>query len=470
MTAMTKPQTKGWFAAVATLAALACAAPAYALMYGPIGAPVACPYDDGFTFLVVTCLQAAIEDATYRLLADFSDIMWEPIAALITLQISLFGVHAVMGSSEINKRFFALLLKIGCVVLFADNLGGFAPTIFGIMEEAQRIIIENIGYTGDMECDAAAAAAAFYNSEVWVKMDCILNKLFQYEEPLLLYNAIFALISSALFSGSMGVAVFFMGITMLLNVLGFVFYAVYIFIVAYMYVGFLIIISPLLVPLLLVGVSVGTYERWLYNMMGGIAIPVFVFAYLTITLPVLDHSIFGAAGSLQEVLGDELYEWYRNEQQWCSQQIGTDRDNYRNVPATGGFDYITGPLKNIVTPILSGNTDYCATFGTSSLDFLEDHVEMLMKILDAVLRILITAYLLTTLLKQMPTVAAQIFRGGFGLAKLGMDGLPFESAMRGGMQEGKASMTKAVHGMSGTSGFFSQGLSGATKGISGIFR
>ncbi len=458
------------FIALLFIGIIGFASPALALMYGPIGAPIPCPFDEGFTFLVVTCLQTAIEEATYRLLGDFSDIMQGPIGALIVVQISFFGVHAVIGSSEINKRLYGLLLKIGAVLLFADNLGGFAPAVFGIMEEAQRIIIDNIGYTGDMECDVTAAAAgAFFNSAIWIKLDCILNKLFQYQEPVMLFNAIFALLSAALFSGSLGVIIFFLGITMLLNILSYAFYAAYIFILAYIYVGFLIVISPLIIPMLLIGVGAGMYERWLYNLVGGIAIPVMVFAYLQISLPVLDYSIFSAQGSLEEVLGDDYSAWYRNEQQWCSQQIGTDPDNYRNVPVAG-FDYITGPLKNILTPMLSGSTDYCATFGTSSLDFLEDHTPMLMDVLDALIRIMVTVYLLSTLMKKMPLLAASMFGGGFGLAKLSADGLPFSSAMRGGLQEAKASMTGAVRSTSGGRGFLSQGLPGATSGISGIFR
>lgn len=461
---------KRCFVLLALLLALVAAAPAYALIYNTPAGPVPCPHDQGFTFLVVTCLQAAIEDATYRMLAEFSDIMWAPICALITLQISLFGVQAVMGVDEIPKRMYALIIKIGCVLLFADNLGGFAPDVFDIMTEAQALVINTIGYTDDIECDVTAAAASvFFNSAIWMKMDCVLNKLFQFEEPLMMYNAIFSIISAALFSGSVGVMVFFMGITMLLNVLGYVFFAVYMFVVSYLYVGFLIVISPLLIPMLLVGVSAAMYQRWLYNLVAGIAIPVFIFAYLAITLPVLNFSIFHANGSLEEVLGDDYSRWYRNEQQWCSQQVGTDPDNYRNVP-NYGYDYINGPLRNILSPILSGNTDMCAMFGTSSLDFLEEHVPMLMKILDAVIRILITAYLLTTLLKQMPGVAAAIFGGGFGLRMIAAEGLPFSSAMKGGMQEARSSMTGTVNKLGGTQGFFSQGLPGAAKGVSGIFK
>lgn len=466
---ISKWRKKGWSVAAVMVAALCFAAPAYALMYGPIGAEILCPSEDGFTFLIVTCMQTAIEEATYRLLAEFTDIMWGPIGALITLQISLFGVHAVMGSSEINKRFYAMILKIGCVLLFADNLGGFAPTVFDIMEEAQRIVIENIGYTGNMECEAEAAAVGlFFNDAIWIKMDCLLDKLFQFQQPLALYNAIFALISSALFSGSVGVMVFFMGITMLLNVLGYVFYAVYVFVVAYMYVGFLIVISPLLIPMLLIGVSAAMYERWLFNVIAGIAIPVFVFAYLTITLPVLDHAIFGAQGSLEEVLGDDYTRWYRNEQQWCSQQIGTDPDNYENVP-NFGFDYINGPLRNLLTPMMSGNTDFCSTFGTSSLDFLEEHVPMLMKILDALIRIMVTAYLLSTLMKQMPQLASSIFGGGYSLSMNVMQ-MPFTSAFRSGMQEAKTSMLGATQGLKGAGGFLSKGVPGAARGVAGIFK
>ncbi len=445
------------------------AAPAYApLMYGPINAQIPCPIDEGFTLVVVTCLQTAIEDATINFLAEFSDAVRPIIMALIAFQITLFGVQALMGVAEIEKKAAALVIKIGAVLLFAQNLGGFAPDVFDIMSEVQEVTVNLIPY-GDMECEAEATIAGFIGAGAWVRLDCLLDKLFQFSQPVMLFNAIFALISSALFSGSIGVVVFFMGITALLNVLGFVFYAVYIFIISYLYVGFLIVISPILIPMLLVGINLGIYETWLRNFIAGIAIPMFVFAYLALAMPILDWVIFTDPESLQEVLGDDYALWYRNEQQWCSQQVGTDLDNYSNVP-TFGFDHVTGPLKNILTPMMSGNTDYCATFGTSSLDFFEKHVPMMMDVLDALIKLLVVAYLLGTMMKQMPALGASIFGGGFGIVRASQDGLPFSSALRGGLQEAKTSMAQTVGGAKGGVGFLSKGIPGATKGLSGLFK
>ena len=136
----TAQQTEtGWaYVVVIGIIGVLFSVPAFALAFGPIGAfgiGTICPMlgVPSFTFIIVTCLQLAIETSTMAWLANVSNFMEGPIAALITLQVSLFGVQAVMGSSEINKKFFSLLLKIGCVVLFADNLGGFAPDVFGIM-------------------------------------------------------------------------------------------------------------------------------------------------------------------------------------------------------------------------------------------------------------------------------------------------------------------------------------------------
>ncbi len=460
------------FSAIALGVLVACyALPSYALMYFNGVSNVPCPFTEGFTFLVVTCLQQAIIDATMVFLAEFSEAMYSTVIALIVFQVTLFGVQAVMGVSEITKKAWALLLKIGVVLTFGYELGGFAPNIFAIMEEVQAVVVDSIGFTGDMECEVTAAVAgAFTNSAVWLRMDCIIDKLFKFSEPLLLFNAIFAMLSAALFSGTLGVAVFFMGITALLNVLGFVFYAVYIFILSYVYVGFLIAISPLLIPLMLVGVNLGMYERWLSNVIAGMGIPVFVFAYLALTLPILDYVVFVDPESLNQVLGDDYSLWYRNEQQWCSQQVGTDydnyqKDNYSNVPRIGGYDHVTGPLKNILTPMMSGNADYCAMFGTSSLDFYEKHIPMLMGIIDSLIKMLVVAYLLGAMMKKMAFLGASVFQGGFQLASAGAGGMMFESALRGGMQEARASMTQVVGGQRGGAGFMSGGLAGAIRGF-----
>lgn len=459
MTGLRKSPAFGYLFLLVLIAAMGYGGSAYALMYGggiPIPCPVISPFQ--YTFMVVTCLQLAIEDVTLTMLAGFSAVMWGPIGALITFQITMFGIQAVMGSSEINKKFYSLLLKIGCVVLFADNLGGFAPDVFDIMEEAQMVVVSGLGWAPSPLClpaVALGAASPFFNSAIWLQLDCFIDQIFMFGMPMMMYNSIFAFISAALFSGSVGVMVFFVGIIMLLCFLGFVFQAVYIFICSYLYVGFLIVLSPLLIPMMLVGVSASMYEKWLNNILGGIAIPVLVYLVLIFSLPL----ITGALQPLQDLLGTDYSPWYRNEQQWCSQQVGTDDaavGNYDNVPGSGGW--LNQPYaQNLLNPMLKGSTDYCAAFNTSSVDFLGKHVEMMMGVLDTLIHIFVPLYLLMKVMTIMPAVAAVMFQGGWNLANLAQQGLPFSSAMRGGMQDARNSMTRGM-------GLLNRGLPGGAAG------
>lgn len=437
--------------------------PAFALSYMDGGNLVTCPVNDWLVYTVVNCLQTAITAATITFLAAFSDVMYEPILALITLQVTLFGVQAAMGVAEIEKKAWALVIKIGVVLLFGQNLGGFAPDVFAIMEELIGTLLGIVG-TGNIQCDAiGAVGAAFASDLVWVKIDCLLDVLFKWGDPGQLFNGIFAFSSASLFSGSIGVMVFMMTLLALLNMLFFCFYAAYIYILSVIFVGFLIVMSPLLFPLLLVGVSVSVFERWLQNLLAGMAIPVFVVLFLVLMMPLLDDVITDNQESITQVLGPDYTNWYRNSQQWCSQQVGTDydgykTDNYMNIPDRT-IDHVLGPLKNILTPMMSGNTDYCAPVSTNSVDFYDKQVETLMDISDSMILLLVTAYLLTALMKQMATLGASIFNGGFMIAGLGQEGMFFESALRGGAHKGNSSIGMVGGNKSGL-GFVSNGVSG----------
>jgi type IV secretory pathway VirB6-like protein len=451
---------------VATLLAIATALPAWAISYFDGYTAVTCPYDEGFTFQIVVCFQTAVVVMTVVFLAQFSLAMQGIVLAVIALQVTLHGVQMASGTGEVKEKSMALLLKIAFVLAFSNNLAGFAPDVFDIMEEAQDMVIGAIGTPSVSQCDLAASAATpFSGSDLWISLDCILDKLLKFSQPLLMYNSALALLSTALFSGSIGVMVFFAGIGALMGLLGYVFYAVYIFVISYLFVAFLIIISPLMVPLILVGASVGMFEIWLRNIIAGMAIPLFVFAYLAITMPLLDHTVFQDDESIQKVLVEDYSPWYRNRQQACSQRVGTDPDNYKNVPATGGYDYIGGPLRNILTPMMSGSTDYCALFGFNSLDFGEKHVQKLMDIADALIRILFVAYILSALMKQMASLGAGIFGAGTQIASVAAEGLPFESALRRGMGGAQNTTTKMIGGTSTGKGLMNGGLIGALRGL-----
>lgn len=437
------------------------AMPAFALSYIDGNNVVTCPRDeeDGYIYTVVTCLQEAITSATIVFLSEFSDAMYSVILALITFQVTLFGVQATMGVAEVEKKAVALLIKIGVVLTFGQNLGGFAPDVFDIMQEAIDLIVGLAVDPESLTCEAAQSAdsSLFAYDGVWRKMDCLLEPLFRILEPEKLFNSIYGLAGSAFSSGSLGVMVFLTAAMALLNILLFAYYAAYMYVLSLIYVGFLIILSPLLMPFLLVGVNIGIFEKWLHSLLAGMAIPVFVMVFLVLVYPALDKVINQHDESIGKVLGDDYTSYYRNPQQWCSQQVGTDydgyvKDNYKDIPEKT-IDHVMGPLKNILTPMMSGNTDYCSPLETPSVDFREGHVAKLMDIADSMILLLVTAYLFNAIMKQMATLGASIFGGGFQIAALGEEGLFLESALRGGMKKG-GSAPRMIGGNKGGLGMF----------------
>ena len=112
----------------------------------------------------------------------------------------------------------------------------------------------------------------------------------------------------------MGVMCFFIGVAALLSLIFFVLRAVFVFLVSYMQIGFLIIISPLIIPLLLFGPTTPAFETWFRNLLAAIAMPGLVFAYLCIMMPVLDDAIDG-----QRTIA-------------VQKQLGTDQANPKSLP------------------------------------------------------------------------------------------------------------------------------------------
>lgn len=429
------------------------------------GAKSQCPAFKSVVMTVVYCVQISVVTATLMFLMPVTDLMVPITSITLILVVLLFGYVLLTGEQELNRKTFALLIKIGAVMLFGYDFGGYTIATFGASVSLQEAVVTTLWNDPNCPVSAFTAGAPSYDyiaaggASVWGSMDCIIGKLFGFGGPFIMATSIFGILGSLLGSGTMGIMVFFFGLTTLLTIFMFALRAVYAFLICYIFIGFLIIISPMVIPMILFQATQNFFDAWLKNLMVAILTPGVIFAYLCMVLPLLDQIVTGNDPndnySLQQVLSDEdLLNSYRNVQQRCSMTTqNTDFSWFREVAGNANIEqWVQGPFRNVLVPTNSAATDGCQLAQITSADFGNQHVFRLWQIAFSLLRIFLVATLISMMMNMIPELVIGWVQGGRAAVQASGLPLPGQQLATGQMQRVRQTMTNRASGAGGGAG------------------
>jgi TrbL/VirB6 plasmid conjugal transfer protein len=425
---------------------------AYALEFtSPLGNVDCNTGDSSFAVKVVFCVKMAVFATTELFLAQVSEMMIPIISAVMLLTITLLGVRIATGERDPQKMVLGTLLKFGAVWLFADNFGaalngGLTDDVFATMEQLQATVITALYTSGTCVLGTSGLSGSYLIPTTfapWEYIDCIFDYIFGFGLQATIASSIFGFIGSTFFSGTMGMMVFFLGIALVVALGMFAFRTVYIVLMSYIYVGLMIALSPIFIPLLMFKLTEQAFLKWLWNLIGGMAQPFFVVAYLAFAMPLLDAFVFdaGSEKSLVSTLGqgEEITKKYRLAAPVCEVSSPSDFDFFDDLPT----NRIIG---NILNPMDSGAMDWCGMFDFSKVDLGQEHIQELWKIGMSLVRILAVAFLILTIAGQIPILAAYVVGGGNALANSASAPILFESAIRGGLRNSMNTLSKGING------------------------
>jgi len=217
-----------------------------------------------YTQKVVTCLKNNIIQVTSGLLQSMSDFMKPTSAVFFVLAIVVFGIRVSMGESQILAKGGGFLMRLGLVVIFSYNLNNMGGQIFDIEDEL--ITLVSNGYSP------------------WSDMDTFIGNFMGFAPQLTLANGMIGLLSASAYSGSMGAMVFGAGFMAICKLLMFVCEVIYAYVSAIMAIAFLIIISPIIIPL---GVFMATetyVRKWTNTLLSAMLFMVILSAFLSMLM------------------------------------------------------------------------------------------------------------------------------------------------------------------------------------------
>lgn len=363
------------------------------------------PWD--FTAKVVECIRKSIKQATTDVMQALSDFMKPVVGALATLAIAIFGMRILMGGgSNLLAQGGGFILRLCLVLMFSYNLGGFASAVFDI-EDAM------IGWVSP--------------GPPWTVLDELLGRILGVgpDPNTNISKGLLGIIGVSLFSSTVGGVLFIAGLSALINMLMFVFRVVFTYLTAITLIGFLIVISPLVIPMaLFVQHTERFFNKWLDILFSAMLVPVLLFAVLGIFLTVfsgLINEIFtllcgtdcvtpgsgGTPSAFKPGGVDFSYAWKINQPKFGWLVPSDPGLTTRLQDATGITGVGNAAVQIASNPLARGSHD-ASPGGLPGISFGPNDVQVMQQLIYALLGLWIFASFMKSLVDQVPNIAYNI--------------------------------------------------------------
>lgn len=381
-------------------------------------------YDGKFLAVIVPCITEEVKKTTIKMTEEFSRALKTPAYAFLTLVVAVFGVKIVMNEGDPKKDTFILLIKIAFAVFFMNTLGGFIPAVYGTLEEGVRITSSAMD-TGHIQCDDVEGI------KPWSYIDCIVGKIFGFAAGVHVGASIIGLLGSAAWSGQFG-TVFFIAATMtLFFLMKLVIRTTYTYLMCAVVLGFMLFLSPLLIPLIWMPATQQYFDRWLNIVVATVVLPAIIMAFATLSFIIVDKVAFDKdVGVLTHLAPDEVEEMREARASANASRLSSNSPlanravgqtfTARDAEARSEYE----PM----TPFLSGSSDPNALNRLYTMDFRSDEVGKVGQFTFGFMALLLVSYVLLAVMDQILKLSQIMLGGGYFLDSAITDN-PFENAL-----------------------------------------
>lgn len=341
------------------------------------------------TSKLVTCINKNIRLAVAGFIEKLSTYMEPIVGLLFTFALVLFGVRLAGGERQLVPAAAGFLFRSGLILMFAFNLGGFAYAPFAIVDEGLSLLT-----TGAMGAPGWSP---------WEQIDLMLAKLVGAGPGLTMAQGVLGIIGAALYSHSMGLFLFLLALVAILILLNFIFRCVYTYLLCMLTIGYLVAISPLIIPLAFFGITERHMRKWLDWLLTVILIPILLFGFLWLFLSVVEGSI----ASIFQLFGgsNDFSAFWRNNVPVFSWNLVGDPSLFRNYDV---LDDVRRPaMQSYMNPLGGGVMDL-NLLRLPMIDFGANNPQVIQALIMRFASLGITCYLLISALDAMPSMAESI--------------------------------------------------------------
>lgn len=285
-----------------------------------------CKQYPGLTNRVAQCIRATIDRTTKQYFKGFYKLLSRAITAFITLGVILYGVMAAAGAVErVGQDSIFLLMKIAFIGALTTNSDYMYREVIKAMDSAASAVISYTPGTGlaDSANTDMSQISCIKNMRAgpWLGMDCILDTVIGIKQPSQAetstvagardyYNKNFGEEQKGLsrgllyvfFSGMqtsvIGAVFAFIGFIFLYGLVFLIIKTLFVYLAAYMGIAFLMILSPLFIPLVLLRSTKEYFDKWVKLVISLSLQPIIMLVFVSMTIAAVDLAAFSGNYSL----------------------------------------------------------------------------------------------------------------------------------------------------------------------------
>ncbi|MFW0776791.1 MAG: type IV secretion system protein [Rickettsiales bacterium] len=414
-------------------------------------------FDDWeYTSKVVGCLRGMIVLAaahpTDGLAYHLSVYMVPTVTIMIALAIIIFGVRLLGGERDLMPKAIKFLLRLGLVWLFSFNLAGLGAVLFDIMDEmicmvsvdsVEGILSEQMAMEGILPTtiELQTSGAILNECYPWNFMDHFIGKLFGFGEHILLTHGLAGIIAGALFSSTAGILVFFTGIAAMLDVILMILRIVFIYLSAVLIVGFMIIISPLIIPLAIFATQERYFNRWLDILLTAMFTPMILFGFLSVFLGVYEmliDRIVNILGGVDAEGKTHFDAYWRTNEPKFSWLMSTDPNTAQDFEDMASAEDVGSPaVQSFINPFARRSMD-TNLFVPPGVDFGEAGIKVMQQLTLGFISLWIFSSLMKSMIRKIPEITQSIVGASLGIT---YQANSFEAGLKRGLMNARDTLS-----------------------------
>lgn len=343
---------------------------------------------------IVLCIERVVVAAVVDFINGLTRAMLYTIAPLFLLAVILFGVRILAGDQELPKIGIGFIVRLSVVMAITYSLADFAALPYLIVGDFMTMI---------------------NGSPPWIQIDLMMGRLLGFGPGVALFQGMLGLLGAALFSSATGMFMFLFGFLVIMSLMGLIFRAVYTYLLAVVLIGFVMCVSPLIVPLAVFGMTERYVKKWLDLLIAAMLQPVLLFAFLQIFLGMVDVYI----SELFNVLGgNDFKAFWRMNSPFFSWAMTSDPSLLQKFE-TQGMQKGAPLVQALMNPLMGRAMDL-SVITHPGVDFGPQGLAKMQELIMAFAGMAIVCYLLRSMLEYIPRLADDIagVSTGIGFEKI----------------------------------------------------
>jgi hypothetical protein len=300
------------------------------------GMVVNCSCYNGVANRVVACIRMTVHEAADNYFTGIYLIFARAIGAFLTIGVIVYGVMLASGQVEkLGRDTMILGIKVAFIVYFVTNADELYWMAVRIMDELANAFLVHAVWPGGSGTGCAML------STVWNRLDCLLDGVIGITNPNIpadgalktltgdaLQRGMLAFFFQLMTSSSLTFVIGLMGMIFTYTLVFFVIKTIFAYLVSFLVLVFLLMLTPIFVPLVLFKVTKQFFDKWVRLVMSCILQPVLLIAFISMAISALDVTVFsGPTSFMRIVAGDAAKNGNFNINQYLDACNAAQPDN-----------------------------------------------------------------------------------------------------------------------------------------------